>query len=50
MFTSAKNQLGLTQKPVTRLLKVFENQGIICRDRRRFILVGDRLPFWHYDI
>lgn len=42
--------LGITRVTVTRLLKTFEQQGIIQRVERQLILSNDQLPFWHYEI
>jgi CRP-like cAMP-binding protein len=42
--------IGLTRVTVTRLLNDFERQGIIQRKERQFIVLHDRLPFWHYEI
>lgn len=42
--------VGLTRVTVTRLMKVFERQGIIQRQERQFIVTQDREPFWHYEI
>ncbi|HBE20563.1 MAG TPA: Crp/Fnr family transcriptional regulator [Cyanobacteria bacterium UBA11149] len=42
--------LGITRVTVTRLLKTFEQQGIIQRVQRQLILSNDQLPFWHYEI
>ncbi|MBV9384958.1 MAG: Crp/Fnr family transcriptional regulator [Chroococcidiopsidaceae cyanobacterium CP_BM_ER_R8_30] len=42
--------LGLTRVTVTRLLNDFEKQGIIQRVQRKFIVLHEQLPFWHYEI
>ena len=42
--------IGTTRVTVTRLLKDFENQGIIERLPRKFIVLHDKSPFWHYEI
>ncbi len=42
--------IGLTRVTVTRLLKAFEQQGIIQRVQRQFIVLHGQLPFWHYEI
>jgi CRP-like cAMP-binding protein len=42
--------IGSNRVTVTRMLSTFEKQGIICRQRRNFVLVPDRQPFWHYEI
>ncbi len=42
--------VGLTRVTVTRLMKVFERQGIIQRQERQFIVMQDQAPFWHYEI
>jgi CRP-like cAMP-binding protein len=41
---------GLTRVTVTRILKDLENQGVIQRKQRNFIVLHDQLPFWHYEI
>ena len=42
--------VGLTRVTVTRLMKVFERQGIIQRQERQFVVMQDQSPFWHYEI
>lgn len=42
--------IGSNRVTVTRLLKSFEKEGIICRRKRHFILVPEQQPFWHYEI
>ncbi|WP_009630862.1 Crp/Fnr family transcriptional regulator [Synechocystis sp. PCC 7509] len=42
--------VGLTRVTVTRLMKVFERQGIIQRQERQFVVMQDQAPFWHYEI
>lgn len=42
--------IGSTRVTVTRLLNVFEKQGIIQRMQRRFIVLHDHPLFWHYEI
>ncbi len=42
--------IGSNRVTVTRMLSTFEKQGIICRQRRSFVLVPDRQPFWYYEI
>ncbi len=42
--------LGVTRVTVTRLLKDFEKSGIIERLPRRFILLHEPQPLWHYEI
>lgn len=42
--------LGVTRVTVTRLLKDFEKSGIIERLPRRFILLYEPQPLWHYEI
>lgn len=41
---------GLTRVTVTRILKNLENQGLIQRQDRSFIVLHDQSPFWHYEI
>lgn len=41
---------GLTRVTVTRILKNLENQGLIQRQDRSFIVLQDQSPFWHYEI
>ncbi|VXD21749.1 Crp/Fnr family transcriptional regulator [Planktothrix paucivesiculata] len=42
--------IGTTRVTVTRLLKEFEQQGIIERLNRQFIILPGHQPFWHYEI
>ncbi|CAD5967732.1 Regulatory protein CysR [Planktothrix tepida] len=42
--------IGTTRVTVTRLLKEFEQHGIIERLNRQFILLPGHQPFWHYEI
>lgn len=42
--------VGLTRVTVTRILSDLEKQGSIQRQERQFIVMSDRLPFWHYEI
>lgn len=42
--------VGLTRVTVTRILSDLEKQGSIQRQERQFIVMGDRTPFWHYEI
>lgn len=42
--------LGTTRVTVTRLLKEFEQQGIIQRLPRKFIILHEQPSFWHYEI
>lgn len=42
--------LGTTRVTVTRLLNDFEKQGIIQRLPRKFIVLQEKQPFWHYEI
>lgn len=42
--------IGSTRVTVTRLLNVFEKQGIIQRMQRRFIVLHNHPLFWHYEI
>ncbi len=42
--------IGTTRVTVTRLLKEFEQQGIIERLKKQFILLPGHQPFWHYQI
>jgi CRP-like cAMP-binding protein len=42
--------LGTTRVTVTRLLNDFEKQGIIERLPRKFIVLYEKQPFWHYEI
>lgn len=42
--------IGTTRVTVTRLLKEFEQQGIIERLNKQFILLPGHQPFWHYQI
>ena len=42
--------IGTTRVTVTRVLNEFEHQGIIERLPRKFIVLHDKQPFWHYEI
>ncbi|HEY9903964.1 MAG TPA: Crp/Fnr family transcriptional regulator [Candidatus Sericytochromatia bacterium] len=42
--------IGTTRVTVTRLLNTFEKQGIIERLPRKFIVLHEQQPFWHYEI
>jgi CRP-like cAMP-binding protein len=42
--------IGTTRVTVTRLLNEFEKQGIIERLPRKFIVLNEKQPFWHYEI
>lgn len=42
--------IGLNRVTVTRLLKELEQQGMIQRRLKRFVLLQDQSPFWHYEI
>jgi CRP-like cAMP-binding protein len=42
--------VGLTRVTVTRILSDLEKQGSIQRQESQFIVMGDRAPFWHYEI
>jgi CRP-like cAMP-binding protein len=42
--------IGTTRVTVTRLLNEFEKQGVIQRLPRKFIVLQDKQPFWHYEI
>ncbi|MFM6189797.1 MAG: Crp/Fnr family transcriptional regulator [Planktothrix sp.] len=42
--------IGTSRVTVTRLLKEFEQQGIIERLNKQFILLPGHQPFWHYQI
>ena len=42
--------IGTTRVTVTRLLNAFEKQGIIKRLPRKFIIMHQQQPFWHYEI
>lgn len=42
--------IGTTRVTVTRVLNEFEHQGIIERLPRKFIVLHDQQPFWHYEI
>lgn len=42
--------IGTTRVTVTRLLNEFEKQGIIERLPRKFIVLHEIQPFWHYEI
>jgi CRP-like cAMP-binding protein len=41
---------GLTKVTVTRLLKLFEEQGLIQRNQHQILVLPERQPFWHYEI
>ena len=41
--------LGSTRVTITRLLSDFERRGIIQR-HRRFVVLHEQQPFWHYEI
>src|SRR4028118_67091 len=42
--------IGTTRVTVTRLLNDFEKQGIIQRLPRKFIVLHEKQPYWHYEI
>jgi CRP-like cAMP-binding protein len=42
--------IGTTRVTVTRLLNDFEKQGIIQRLPRKFIVLQEKQPLWHYEI
>jgi CRP-like cAMP-binding protein len=42
--------LGTTRVTVTRLLNEFESKGVIQRLPRKFIILPEKPPFWHYEI
>jgi CRP-like cAMP-binding protein len=42
--------IGTTRVTVTRLLNEFEKQDIIQRLPRKFIVLHEKQPFWHYEI
>lgn len=42
--------VGTTRVTVTRILKEFEQQGIIERLPRKLIVLREKQPFWHYEI
>jgi len=42
--------MGTTRVTVTRVLKEFENQGIIERLPQKLIVLHEKPSFWHYDI
>lgn len=42
--------IGATRVTVTRLLKEFEQRGIIQRQPHHFIVLHEQQPFWHYEI
>jgi CRP-like cAMP-binding protein len=42
--------IGTTRVTVTRILNEFEKQGIIERLPRKFIVLHEKQPFWHYEI
>jgi CRP-like cAMP-binding protein len=41
---------GFTRVTVTRLLRTFEEQGLIQRSQRQILVLPERQPFWHYEI
>ena len=42
--------IGTTRVTVTRLLNAFERQGLIKRFPRKFMVMHEQHPFWHYEI
>ena len=42
--------IGTTRVTVTRLLNTFERQGLIKRLPRKFMVMHEQHPFWHYEI
>lgn len=42
--------IGTTRVTVTRLLNTFEKQGLIKRFPRKFMIMHEQQPFWHYEI
>lgn len=42
--------IGTTRVTVTRLLNAFERQGLIKRFPRKFMVMHEQQPFWHYEI
>ena len=42
--------IGTTRVTVTRLLNEFEKQGVIQRLPRKFIILHEKQPYWHYEI
>ncbi len=42
--------IGTTRVTVTRLLNTFERQGLIKRFPRKFMVMHEQQPFWHYEI
>jgi CRP-like cAMP-binding protein len=42
--------IGTTRVTVTRLLNTFEKQGLIKRFPRKFMVMHEKQPFWHYEI
>lgn len=42
--------IGTTRVTVTRLLNTFERQGLIKRLPRKFMVMHEQKPFWHYEI
>lgn len=42
--------IGTTRVTVTRLLNTFERQGLIKRFPRKFMVMHEQHPFWHYEI
>jgi CRP-like cAMP-binding protein len=41
---------GFTRVTVTRLLRLFEDQGLIQRSQRQILVMPQNQPFWHYEI
>lgn len=41
---------GFTRVTVTRLLKTFEEQGLIQRNHHQILILPENQPFWHYEI
>lgn len=42
--------VGTTRVTVTRILREFEERGIIERLPRKLIVLREKQPFWHYEI
>lgn len=42
--------IGTTRVTVTRLLNTFEKEGLIKRFPRKFMVMHEHQPFWHYEI
>lgn len=42
--------IGTTRVTVTRLLNIFERQGLIKRFPRKFMVMHEQQSFWHYEI